>query len=1210
LANKNEIVAGLLTKLGQSIQIFTDRLQNQRDIFGDNLLNQLVDLYNAMTLWLQENRFVSNAVVLGHLNERYCPTKLKDVTEGNILRNVECQWRELLPLGAILKQVTHPFQDSDSEPLNLSSPISDLGLGYSSGPSRSPPVFAMRQPLVTRSLNMSDKQNRAFFDQHIDFLKTKAQSFKFSLNKYQDLDRAYLTNIRNLYTHSLKKLRIDRKCGQRCSGSALVQFQTSEVKIVEEIKNYLQDNRIAAETLAETDSLDPKICLSALLLVNLIDGLCAETDDSNSNTPCVNLFYHGIQTLTKELRFFPPILLVVETLVEVIGSRIIRITATEVSKIYDLVKGGETSLVDIFNPAVAVAEFPSLYLDASAAALDAFDNQKWKLLNRFSVGSWLTFCAAESRADLRAVFFENLLACLEPFKDVSHAVKGTDDLRIFHEQSLVIFLTHTWARPFLVESMDILLEATTRNKVSSDTLSLVLLCLNNQKPFDYNVLDSTELLHSVLTKDEVLQILVLVSQKLHALGNKFPYGIYSLSQPLLDSLVSLCTLLICSQQLYSIMSDVQFAELSGHVRKVILPFLGVKYDNHFSEISLAAWPEESGAFAESIVGLILRLPEKMYRHSLLLDKGSTCAWELYSTVVLVRPPGYMLSAMQKHLQNVVNWELFVMTQSIADQVMDWKRKNIWSVEIQRFICHVIVSSKWDSSHVLFKEMQMVSPTIVDLCVVLIANSDVSYPSDSDRKEWFDLLSHKLKIFVDYIPTSSAIAHILSMLPDVWPTQATTLFSPTVPTDNSLHFCLHTVLRIANLSWDGSSGIIKPLNLTKFDSTYIQKWSLVVGYLLKLISAQVSSVHHIEGSTIANTFSKKHMPVIVNQLIGSFEMSSTDLEGSIRRLYPEISTLHGTFLRQILVLFNEVDKGTKDFIYFWDGLTSSAALTCFPSGWIAVACQVLASAEHMALLVEKCMDRSWELLYLVDPSRHWNDMISALTVPEIEAETFTRHCLNHSLISVLYTHALQKLDECRGNSDMRIVIGEGIGIWITGLKIDTIADKSDAVDGSIKVGAEGKAVLLLSLFADLLHEELSSLPVPEHHSRLRAHLPAIADILLKWGEDRASGGLWATLGFGPRSRLTPEFRLFARTVGTFIALRLITYGSKREEENKARLIGTVSSVLQNRDFERCWDRVPALLDFLNDEDEKRLVSLRELVSICGSFSEYVGKKCKA
>ncbi|KAI8852712.1 hypothetical protein BC829DRAFT_440570 [Chytridium lagenaria] len=330
-----------------------------------------------------------------------------------------------------------------------------------------------------------------------------------------------------------------------------------------------------------------------------------------------------------------------------------------------------------------------------------------------------------------------------------------------------------------------------------------------------------------------------------------------------------------------------------------------------------------------------------------------------------------------------------------------------------------------------------------------------------------------------------------------------------------------------------------------------KLEVYVDYTFDVVAEQTSikgdSTKPIESSIVSKSFTEI--------AIGIFFVETVDFVATIPNSFGELKAnlLQSTTGRMYAIL-NTCPKSSKEYPLIWAGVRQAISVSNDPTVWLSSACRLIASAEYMALTAELCIER--DIMGSLDRDR-WGEITRTLVVPELEAEGFIRHCLGHALILTLYAQALQKLDEC--------------------LKME-----------SIEEGKEGKALLLLLKFSDLLREELSALPLPEHHSRLRAHLPAMADSLIRWGQDRANQGLWATL----------------ELPAAFLAIRLLgTNGGRKEEEQKLTLIESVSSVAQNREFENCWGKVEEVVAFLRDESGKGLHSFSEMIFLAGNFSNY-------
>ncbi|KAJ3196385.1 Ectopic P granules protein 5 [Irineochytrium annulatum] len=633
--------------------------------------------------------------------------------------------------------------------------------------------------------------------------------------------------------------------------------------------------------------------------------------------------------------------------------------------------------------------------------------------------------------------------------------------------------------------------------------------------------------------------------------------------------------------------------------------------------------------ASAVTAEYIKLVQKFFKHSSYIKGICAYAWSLYARFQRFKPPAYFLPVLHQNLQEL-NWEAFEIDEEVVAQIDEWAatrdtNDSLLTIDVHRFLCHVLSSGNWS--------MREFTPTLstfesgsslmrsLTILFTLITNVDTIFPELDSRRTFFTQISTRVGNWCDWrIFPPASYANVIAVLPAKWTSNAETLFAEDAQL--SFHYCLNLLKLLIGFESINHAGEIES-NKNILTKMTFSKLEFFFDYILDLISTQMTKVPSVSNMSVTeiaapNSTAGDSRPNKATPLAFSAKTFSPDRIGShlvelfgfVDAILPTTSE-KGHFLYQIIhrvfTILNASSKSTKEYGRLWEGVNLAVRATHDPIVWLSLACQTIASAEYMALIAEICIERHRELMrstrgFDPDDLEGWKAPVASLAVPELEAETFIRHCLSHALLLTLHVHALQKLEEVSDNPDLRVMIGEQLGIWIAGVKMETVEE-----------GKEGKMVLLLLKFGELLEVELADLVLPEHHSRLRGQLPAVAEALLKWGQDRANQGLWATLGFGPKSRLSSEFRLFARAVGAFVVMRLIgptsAAGSttaaigKREEEQKAKLVESVASTLQNRDFETSWHRVEALVSFLKDEEEKRLVALREFVIIAGWFSEY-------
>jgi hypothetical protein len=102
-------------------------------------------------------------------------------------------------------------------------------------------------------------------------------------------------------------------------------------------------------------------------------------------------------------------------------------------------------------------------------------------------------------------------------------------------------------------------------------------------------------------------------------------------------------------------------------------------------------------------------------------------------------------------------------------------------------------------------------------------------------------------------------------------------------------------------------------------------------------------------------------------------------------------------------------------------------------------------------------------------------------------------------------------------------------------------------------------LLLLLFFSLLREELAVTGFV--YSRMRAHLPPIADVLNRWSEKKGTMSLWTALGFPKASCLPSNIRLLCKFLALFIISRL-----QKEDATSIKAINEkFDSLVNDTDF---------------------------------------------
>ncbi|KAJ3053385.1 Ectopic P granules protein 5, partial [Quaeritorhiza haematococci] len=397
--------------------------------------------------------------------------------------------------------------------------------------------------------------------------------------------------------------------------------------------------------------------------------------------------------------------------------------------------------------------------------------------------------------------------------------------------------------------------------------------------------------------------------------------------------------------------------------------------------------------------------------------------------------------------------------------------------------------------------------MMDLCFSILANGESTFAGDSDDRlsRFLNALERKCLSGFDWkLFGTSDMVNVVSRLPVSWTAslESGMELAPVSEgvvggeweakkkaTAHPLPFVLHALRVMAGVE---KANVAKPMVEKKgISQTYLYaaqvtpedesttKVEVYMSYVFDLICTQVHARSTANPNmkslqppstpdTIVADFQKSPQTFKDTQLsniifenlllvetVAAEQLTSTHPSSSEQS---SMAVLQYTFQRTFTLL-NMCERGGFHAKQVWEGILQYIHKCHAPIQLINEACQTIASAEHMAVVVETCIER-YLSLHRRDDGSVWTPLLQALVVPELEADLFIRQCLDHALVLTLYAHALQKLDECKNNIDFQVMIGEQLGVWLTSIKLDTISENK-----------EGKIVLLLAKFAELLALEL-------------------------------------------------------------------------------------------------------------------------------------------
>lgn len=493
----------------------------------------------------------------------------------------------------------------------------------------------------------------------------------------------------------------------------------------------------------------------------------------------------------------------------------------------------------------------------------------------------------------------------------------------------------------------------------------------------------------------------------------------------------------------------------------------------------------------------------------------------------------------------ISWYDFRLSGSFFHQVKAWKDHEKFTINPQRLVFHIIKHAKWT----IFEDYSATNSEscLIDMLYIflfLFQNVEDVEPSSASRCIVFEIIIEMIRTAVCMRQISAnGYRTLVASLPRKWFGAIESIeYNQSLGNAYPLQLCLC---------------FLKTLACQNTDSAAINDRQIMyLTYISDLISFQTNSEIISDPLIVqSRSFNVSSIGKIIFELLTHCEnMPSSSLEYVCRKM---LSSL------------NHCPRESKIHGRFWCGICEAIKSTKNPLIYLKQTCNSIASPEEMALLSENCIDR---YLMLTRDSTSWRVVQKVLVVPELEESTFIRNCLSHCLVYTLFANSLQRLASVYGGAEHEILIAEQIGVWIESLKVESVKD-----------GTEGKIVLLLRQFAHLLEKELKHLDIPEKNSRLRAHLPPMADALFRWSENQGSKGIWAALGFGQQSKLSPEFILFCRVSATFIVTRLLTVPESQSEKEK--LIESISQLNNLTEYHAKYsDHIKTMVEFLKDSNE--------------------------
>jgi hypothetical protein len=241
--------------------------------------------------------------------------------------------------------------------------------------------------------------------EEFDALRAEAKSFVDFQSAHAALDRDYLLGLAQLYRTSTKgRKRVAARCSDGCKGPAFLDISYQESILNTNLADALEENRLQAQDAAARSlRVSTEACCAAMRVVRTIEKLHSRSSSfarAHSAAPVYNpyhragvlLFFSVLRNVDPSLRAFPPLYLLIKTVVDQLGSKFVSLDPSESTRVLQhmLHDAREIDLLaDSFAPWNATLEFPQLFKSVGDSVETLDPAKTVSLLCRFKVEQWL-----------------------------------------------------------------------------------------------------------------------------------------------------------------------------------------------------------------------------------------------------------------------------------------------------------------------------------------------------------------------------------------------------------------------------------------------------------------------------------------------------------------------------------------------------------------------------------------------------------------------------------------------------------------------------------------------------------------------------------------------------------------------------------------------------------------------------------------------------
>ncbi|KAF9946449.1 Ectopic P granules protein 5 [Mortierella alpina] len=432
----------------EMVEQLRDRLQKTYVYFGQEArkaiqeldstkaapLTTLHEFYIALYGWISEPLLLTSDIDLKRIRQDLKPDRLMSCRLPDPLDCNADLWRDLLfekvtPVvdsGAASRTTSSPVPGAThSPPTSKQSNVSPILLrGRSSDQARAvrKHSHAWQEQKISNCLVKQAKPGPEFyiprllvqppefdhrtnaqglFSHTIRTLRDYAKGYLDTNEAYENLNTSYLTELGALYHNEVKTSRLEIACDTTpnalCKRPAVIELQYEEIVLNEQVKRSIVENRARAGAL-RLGHVDQGLYLAALELLKTVDTLMGRLMASHELDPqttvlhriALESFYYLCKELVDDARRYPPVQILLSSIVETLGVEIVAKDPSQTEPILDLMQTDDfmvALLCKTFYPAALPSEFVRLYRRI-ATCKDYSLVSKDLLLRQFDVQAW------------------------------------------------------------------------------------------------------------------------------------------------------------------------------------------------------------------------------------------------------------------------------------------------------------------------------------------------------------------------------------------------------------------------------------------------------------------------------------------------------------------------------------------------------------------------------------------------------------------------------------------------------------------------------------------------------------------------------------------------------------------------------------------------------------------------------------------------------